>query len=212
MDGLASKIGKNLRRAVREPAVVLRYGMAFAKGAFLIGWYRLFRPNVRIGFPFLAYAKVTIRGPGAVTIGRGCNVFNNVYRGLTIVTFSEAATVTIGDSCALGGLTVRSHDRVTIGSGTMTAYSLVQDAPFSDMAKAKSAAGDALTPPSPVEVGENVWLGGYSIVLGGSRIGNDCVLGACSVSRAIEIEEYRLGSGNPVKRGFPIPQLLGMRK
>jgi acetyltransferase-like isoleucine patch superfamily enzyme len=83
---------------------------------------------------------------------------------------------------------------------------------FVDFNKAKSIINNQeATAPKFIEIGNNVWLSGYSIVLGNSKIGNDCVLGACSLYYNIELNEYCLGLGNPVKRAFPIDRVLNLK-
>lgn len=208
------RVIQNLKRWVREPSYGFRLTKGLVRGGFYVIYYRLFRRNVRIRFPFFAYAKVAIIGPGSVSIGRNCHVFENVFRGLTIVTLSRDAVVTIGAGCSLGGLTVRCINSVEIGDKTMSAVSLVQDSFFVNMDEAESTVnrGNAIPPARPLVIGNNVWLGGHSLVLGGSRVGDDCVLAACSVSNGIELKEYSLASGNPVKRALPIQQLLALRK
>lgn len=182
------------------------------RGTFYIWYFRLFRQNVRIGFPFIAFAPVRIIGPGSVSIGRNCSVFKNVFRGLTIITLSKNAKVTIGKECHLGGLTIRCSNHIEIGDRAMTAVSLIQDSLFVDLNKANSIINNQqIVAPKPVKVGDNAWLSGYSIVLENSKIGKDCVLGVCSLYYNIELNEYSLGLGNPVKRAFPIDRILNLK-
>lgn len=53
-------------------------------------------------------------------------------------------------------------------------------------------------------IGDNVFIGSHSVVLGGATIGHHCVIAAGTVVRAGEIPPYSLVIGNPavVKPGY----------
>ena len=55
-----------------------------------------------------------------------------------------------------------------------------------------------------IEIGDKVFIGSHSVVLGGARIGHHSVIGAGTVVRAGEIPPYSLVLGNPmvVKAGY----------
>jgi len=175
-------------------------------------YYRVFRDNVKICFPFLAFVKVTILGPGTVFIDKGCHAQKNVFRGLTIVTHSADSLVSIGAKSLLGGLTIRCHERIELGKKTMTAVSLLQDSLIYNADEVSSQVDtNIFLRPSPVILGANVWLGPDSIVLGGSKIGNDSVLAAGTWCFGNQIGDYCLVSGNPAKRPVPIDKLLKLK-
>ena len=50
----------------------------------------------------------------------------------------------------------------------------------------------------PIEVGNNVWIGGNVVVLPGVKIGNNCVIGAGSVVTK-DIPDNSVAVGNPCK-------------
>lgn len=191
---------------------IILYAPAILRGTAYIIYFRIFRRNVKIVFPFLAFAKVTIIGPGRVFIDKGCHAQKNVFRGLTIVTRSVDSFVSIGAKSLLGGLTIRCHGRIDLGKKTMTAVSLLQDSMFfnSDVVSSQGV-GNLLLRPVPITIGSNVWLGPESIVLGGSRIGNDGVLAAGAWCFGNQIGDYCLVSGNPAKRPMPIDKLLKLK-
>ena len=179
--------------------------IAISRGTYYIIFYKLFSVNVKIDFPFIAYAEVNISGPGKVHIGRRCTVVNNVFKGLSITTLSKNAYVTIGDRCLLGGLTIRCKSSVSIGNKSMTAVSLIQDV---------LCVNDNLNyidSAVPIVIGENVWLGAHVCVLSGSVIANDSVIAACSTAYFTEVNEHSLYIGN-FKRALPISKIIEMRK
>ena len=212
LERIIDKIRTNVLKFINNPKSLIAYLPAIVRGSIYIVWFRLFRKNTRIVFPFLAFAKVKIIGPGTVRIGKGCNVQKNVFRGLTIVTRSDGSEVTIGEKCLLGGLTIRCWDRIDIGARIMTAVSLVQDSFFSNMGDVASRGdNDRILGPKPVTIGSNSWVGMDSIVLGGSRIGNDCVLSAGTWCSGNMTNDYTLVTGNPSRRPMPIEKLLTLK-
>lgn len=191
---------------LKNPTEFPKTVLAFLRGLFYIVYYRIFARRVRIGFPFMAYAKVSISGPGRVKIGRGCDAFKNVFKGLSIVTLSSGADVEIGEKCSLGGLTIRCRSKVTIGDRVMTAVCLVQDSFY--ISDVSSTEGRPVPAPRPITIGRNVWLGGECIILGGTSIGEDSVVAAGALCLDVSIKNYSLVSGNPAKKSLPIERLL----
>lgn len=180
-------------------------------GTIYILYYRIFTRNVKIGFPLIAYGRVSITGPGEVVIAKKTTVAENVFRGLVIVTMTKQARVKIGGKGLLAGLTIRCAERVEIGERVMTALSLVQDRFFVNSIGSRTGSPDLLDS-KPVRIGNNVWLGGHVCVLRGSDIGDDCVLSAGTVCSDIKMDRYTLGSGNPMRRALPIEQMLLLRR
>jgi maltose O-acetyltransferase len=91
----------------------------------------------------------------------------------------------------------------------MTAHSLVQDCLFVHEGKAKSrnsALADLHS--EPVHIGNNVWLGGQTLILGGSSIGKDSVVSWGATCHRTVVKDYCLVSGNPAQRALPIPGVL----
>lgn len=205
-------IRKTIRRFFDKPFNILTSILAILRGTIYILYFRLFRRNVRIGFPFSVSAPVKIIGSGSVSIGRNCCVLKNVFKGLVIVTHSSDSSVTIGNRCLLGGVTIRCRKRIEVGDRTMTAISLIQDYFFVDQEKTDILMTKGGVPNSKaITIGDNVWLGADSIVLGGSKIGNDSVLSAGTWCFDSEIGEYCLVSGNPATKSLPIERLLRLK-
>jgi len=200
-----------LIKCLDDPLYFINRFTGLLRGTFYILYYGLFSRNVKIGFPFMVNAKVTIAGPGRVIIGKNCAVFENVFRGLSIATFSRNAAVVIGNGCALGGITIRCYTRVEIGDRTMTAVSLIQDY-FIDPDKVVPREGHHIPKPEPIVLGKNVWLGADSLVLGGSMIGNDSVLSAGSCTIGGTYRDYGLIMGNPAHKSLPIDKLLKLKR
>jgi len=186
--------------------------MALIKGLYYVVYFRLLRKNVKIRYPFKVFSKINIIGSGSVLIDKNCAVLENGFRGLSIVTLSEKASVNIGKNCLLGGLTIRCQNKVIIKDRTMTANSLIQDVSFVNRDKVQQRVKeDNATDEEGVFIGNNVWLGGHSIILSRTKIGDDSVIGACSLCWNTILDKFCFGSGSPVKRGFSIERLLQLK-
>lgn len=205
------KIKGLMKRAVEDPGDALSYATGLFRGLGYLFYYSLFRNNIRIGFPFIVDAKVRIMGPGTVTIGKGCRVMKNAFKGLTILTFSKDAVVTIGNKCLLGGTTIRCHGSITIGEKTMTAISLIQDSFFMTRDRISEEGNSCLPPPQNITLGRNVWLGEDSFVMSNSTIGDDCVLSSGSWCHGAAYQDYVLIMGSPARSAIPIDKLLRLK-
>ena len=55
-----------------------------------------------------------------------------------------------------------------------------------------------------IKIGDNVFIGSHSVILGGAKIGNNSVVSAGTVVRSKNIPPYSLVFGNPVviKKGY----------
>ena len=189
---------------------LLRILKALLRGCGYAVYFRLFRTAVTIELPFLAYEKVRIAGPGRVHIGRFCSVYPNVFRGLSITTWSPSATVTIGEGCDLGGLTIRCTRSVDIGDHCMAAYSLIQDGLFCHREGVRAAQPRGQFA-ERIVVGRNVWIGANSLILAGASIGEDSVLSVGGGCFKQKVSEFSLVFGHPAKRMLPIDRVLAMR-
>jgi acetyltransferase-like isoleucine patch superfamily enzyme len=195
----ARTFGTDWRKALRLAAAV-------GRGTWYALFFRVFRSDVAISLPFIAYVPVRIVGPGRVRIGPYCSVHRNVQRSLTVVTLSPSAEVWIGARCSLGGLTIRCRNRVVLGERAMTAHSLVQDTVlFSD--SPRGSRGSAAAFSAPIDVGQNAWLGGYTVVLAGTTVGDDSVLAWGAACFDTVVPPASLASGSPATRTIPVGRL-----
>ncbi len=207
-----SNIERFLRILLHEPINGWNLSIALMRGTFYLMFYRIVKPNVIIHFPFLAFHKVRIVGPGSVSIGENCWVQKNVFQGLTIVTLSKEAKVTIGKDCSLGGLTIRCFSGVNIGDGALVANALVQDVAFCEISRVRSFHGwDEITS-LPISVGKNVWIGMGACILSGTILSDDCVISLGSFAYNLRIDENCMVAGNPATKALRIDKILSLLK
>ncbi|WP_099190595.1 acyltransferase [Tepidibacter mesophilus] len=93
----------------------------------------------------------------------------------------NGAEVQIGDNTSLNhGCMIISHENIIIGKNVQFGPGVLiydHDHDF----RAKNGLKELKYKTSPVEIGDNVWIGANTVILRGTRIGHNCVVGAGSV-------------------------------
>lgn len=197
----------NFELTFQEFKIIIK---AFIKGTFYIIWFRLFRKNVKIKFPFMVYGRVTILGEGSVFIDKMCSVYYNIHEGLTIITLSPQARVHIGMFCDLAGLTIRCNNSVKIGDYILSASCLIQDV-MQINRKERLPCPIDINENKEISIGNRVWLCALSCVLSGAVIDDGSVLSIGSCIYEKQAKGTKLIIGNPVKKMIPINRLLGLK-
>ena len=197
-------------KLVRNPRAMFSLSTAVFRGLFYICLFRIIQRNTRIKFPFICHAKVEISGPGKVFIDRGCSVWMNTFEHLVIKTLSPEAEVKIGKNCTLGGLTIRCRGKIFIGENVLTAANLIQDVMIVSRAPFPSTENNTESALS-IRIGNNVWLGGQSLVLAGSSLGDGSVAGVNGLIYHTAVKDNCLVAGNPAMRPVPIDKIAKLQ-
>lgn len=193
---------KKLVKLARRPLSAFNLLKKILLGTYCICWYRLFKRNVRIKFPFFASTKIKITGPGSVFIDSGCTTAINSIDHPTIVTLYPDSVITIGKDCSLAGMTIRCKNNITIGDRTWLPGALIQDFLFysnPDITLDKKIANNA-----PITIGNDVWLAMQSAILPGSSVNDGAVLGVQAVLYNSSIATLCFAYGNPITQIIPI--------
>jgi acetyltransferase-like isoleucine patch superfamily enzyme len=126
-----------------------------------------------------------------VTVGRDCGLYNGTFFDL-----GPDASVEIADCCAIVGAIFCVDGAVSIGSHALIAHQVV----FAD--RQAAVPGAACAPQGlrrgAIVLGENVWIGARSVVLGGARIGEGAIVGAASVVD-FDVPAFAIVAGNPAR-------------
>lgn len=106
--------------------------------------------------------------------------------------------VSLGDYSGIG-INARILGECTIGNYVMmgpncTIYTWNHE--FSDVTKPMMFQG--FEDERPVEIGDDVWIGGNVTILPGVKIGSHSIIGACSVVTK-DVPEYAIVAGNPAQ-------------
>lgn len=159
--------------------------------------------TIFIGVPILTKFKNS-----SIEIGDKCLFISNqnytalgVAHKVIIRTLRENAQITIGDNVRMSGTTICSASKITIGDRCVIgADVIIADTDFHSLDSiTRSSVEDsnnALT--KSIQIGNDVFIGGRSIILKGVTLGNSVIVGAGSVVTK-NFEANVIIAGNPAK-------------
>lgn len=127
----------------------------------------------------------------SVTIGAG----TRISRGVRI---NGGGHAKIGEDCLLNGCWIGARSEVIIGDRSLISDCDITDSDFHNLSPAERHLPPTERATRPIHVGRNVWIGAKAIVLKGSVIGDDSVIGAGAVVRGT-IPARVLVTGNPAR-------------
>ena len=165
---------------------------------------RLGRTTEEIGKGVKFYKKTRITGKGTVVIGNNTTFgipaggrFKSTY--CELQARYEDARIKIGENVAINnGFTIISAASVEIGDDTLIGREL----------QISDHDGHGIMPDErrvskgqmkPVIIGKNVWIGNNVMILKGSVIGDNCIIGACSLVTGKYFPENAILAGNPAR-------------
>ena len=112
-------------------------------------------------------------------------------------TRTKGADITIGDDCGITGGSIIAEKQITIGDRVlMGANCLIMDTDFHPLDKETRVKQPKSTPNLPVAIGDDVFIGAQVIILKGTTIGKESIIGAGSVVSG-EIPANVVAAGNP---------------
>lgn len=191
---------ERIKKIISDPFEAFRLGIALSRGIFIKGLYKITNRNIKIGSSFRAYSWMNFSGPGKVVIGDKVSVEMSFLRKPCILTHASNSRVVIGNGCYLGGTRISCITEVIIGSECLFGSSTIIDSdviPYEGFSKSPLF---ERCNPRPIYIGNFFWSGTNSYILGGSLIGNECVLGAGSVFFDKEVPDRSLLVGNPARK------------
>ncbi|QKF81101.1 acyltransferase [Halarcobacter ebronensis] len=124
----------------------------------------------------------------------------NMYTPVKLYADREGAKIIIKENTRIHGSCIHSYEYIEIGRNCLIAancqifdgsgHDLYVDNPQNRI----NTEGNS----KPIIIGDNCWIGANSIILPGSRLGNNCVVSAGSIVRGIFVDNSLI-SGNPAK-------------
>lgn len=123
-----------------------------------------------------------------------------LYQRTIIVTRTSNAEIRIGNDVGISGATIYAREKITIGNNTLIgANTKIIDNDFHpiDPAVRLRTPNEHMGVRS-IEIGENVFVGCNCLILKGSKIGSNTVIGAGSIVSG-EIPSNCIAAGNPAK-------------
>ena len=177
------------------------YAIAILNGYRYRATLRLLGRRFRAGSRFRVFGRLSVRGPGEVVFGDNVATWGRV----NAWTYAKDARLVAGDNVMMSGTKFACAQRIVVGGGSILADASIYDTDFHST-RADRRSPDAPVRVAPVEIGENVWVAAGAILLPGTTIGQNCVVGAAAVCmRSFPADKVILG--NPAKVAMPIPSI-----
>jgi len=158
------------------------------------------------------HGKITIFGPllvlnkGSITIGEDARINSGKYKNpiggdtRSSVVVKSGATLTIGTNFRMSNSAIYCARSITIGNNVMIGGSCkIWDSdfhPIDPVVRLQTPNDHYKT--APIHIGDNVFIGGASIILKGVTIGENAVVGAGSVVSG-HIPANEIWAGNPAR-------------
>jgi len=192
----------------RVYVVVWLFGVKELVGRFTLLFFRTIYPGFSVGQHPRIWGrfKLMMFRDSTVVIGDNLHMVSSPDRS-AITLFSRCSLTTfpgaeirIGNRVGLNGTAITSKKRVRIGDGTMIAPNvIIVDSDFHAQwppdARFISSTQDA---DREVVIGTNVWIGMNTVILKGSTIGDNSIIGACSLVGG-DIPANVVAGGNPAR-------------
>lgn len=146
--------------------------------------------NLKIEYGAVIVGRFVVNGGGAIFISRNCRLIDT--------NLHVEGVLKIGENCFLNGTTIVAKRCVTIGGDCLLSDAYITDTDFHNIEPALRHSPPSEKTMRPVVIGRNVWIGDRGVVLKGSEIGDDSVVGSNSVVRG-HIPSRVVCIGNPAQ-------------
>jgi len=167
---------------------------------FLIKQYSSFGINIGKGVKFYGIPKIVKAKKSKISIGNSVRLRSShtsnligINRPCILSTHGGAGNfIKIGEGTGLSGTVIGAFSQITIGKNVKCGASTVITDSDWHIDDPRSS------PPRPIVIGDNVWLGVNAVVLKGVTIGENSVIGANSLV-VKDIPANVIAAGNPCK-------------
>ena len=142
-----------------------------------------------------------------ITIGDNCLIKSSflsnlvgLYSRTIIVTRVEGASISIGNNVGISGATVYARKGITIGDNSnIGGNTKILDNDFHPIdPQARIADDKEKIGTAPITIGKNCFIGCNALILKGTQLGDNCVVGAGAVVSG-RFEDNCVIAGNPAK-------------
>lgn len=168
--------------------------------------WRLQGVNLGAGIIWLGKPILSLAKGASISIGEGCLICSRssqtalgANHPVILRTLQSGAELRVGSRVRMSGTTICAAERVTVGEQCVIGANVtIADTDFHSLDPAiRSSPDDArLALHKPVEIGDDVFIGGGSIILKGVHIGRGSVIGAGSIVTK-SVPEMTIVAGNP---------------
>jgi acetyltransferase-like isoleucine patch superfamily enzyme len=160
--------------------------------------FHLLLKNVRIGRGFRVYGKFRIMGSGSVEMGDNCFVQSKLFKPVSFLTIFRDSRIEIGSNVGFSGTTVQCFRRVSIGDWSNIADAYIVDSAAHHLSADRRFLPVQDVPTAPVALERNVWISTRVVICQGVTIGENSVIGACSLVRS-SVPPDCFYAGNPIR-------------
>lgn len=167
------------------------------------------------GIVYNGFAVIFAFPKSSIEIGKGTTLNSGFFSNLLglyqriIIVARNGGTVKIGENCGISGSTIYAMESIEIGDETLVgANCKILDNDFHplDAVKRRENRVEDIKK-RPVKIGKRCFIGTNSIILKGSILGDNCVVGAGSVVSGVFPDNCVI-AGNPAKVIKQLPAVL----
>jgi acetyltransferase-like isoleucine patch superfamily enzyme len=191
---------EKITKAKSDPSEAGLYLLSLLRGKFYTLRCNIFSSRIQIGSRFRLRSKIHIQGPGTVIIGDDVTADLSFLKIPSIITHTKESRVIIGNGTYLGGARISCVGSVEIGKEALLGSTTIID---SDIIPNDSITIDSewiKIHVSPIRIGSYFWSGTNAFILKGTKIGDECVLGAGAMVFDKTFPDRSLLLGNPARR------------
>lgn len=181
---------------------VIKHGISLLKTIRL----RLFTRNLKLGKSVIIYYKSRIYNfsKGEILVGSNSRIGSSSIQNhvgmpfyTRLINDGIKSTIVIGEGCRINGAYIHAKERITIGDRCVIASGVnIIDSNGHEVYSLDRTSGT--DEPSPIIIGNNVWIGVNATILKGTNIDDNCVVSAGSVVKGV-FPSNSIIQGNPAK-------------
>ena len=186
------------KRINKQPHLVLPAFLAWLRGWWFKVKFALQLKKFSAGHNFRVYGPLIVSGPGRVEFGDGCLIISNAIKPVCIRTLSKKASIILGDRSGLNGTSIQCVNKISIGDLSNIADAYITDTVAHTLNLDRRNYTAEQVKNQPVNIGKNVWVSIQVVILHGVNIGDNSVIGACSLVRK-NVPSNIFAAGNPLK-------------
>jgi acetyltransferase-like isoleucine patch superfamily enzyme len=193
---------ENLVQKYRKRLVAAPHMLLPGLFAWLRGWWYRFKFVIQLkrfsaGKFFRVYGPLIVTGPGRVEFRDNCLIISDAIKPVCIRTLSPNAVVRLGSHAGLNGTSIQCVERVEIGTLSNIADAYITDTAAHVLGRNRRSKTIDDVKANPVTIGQNVWVSVDVVILDGVTIGDNSVIGACSLVRK-DVPPNVFAAGNPL--------------